>query len=153
MYYLYYKTALEATNDGSELNYPVKWVSVNFKNRKLLSYKDYLWRFISLGGYHKVCVFDKGAVIHTSTVIGRGFKFPFLKRGEAQIGPCFTKQDFRGQGIYPAVLKLILSSGKYKGYYMLVRDDNAASIRGIEKAGFSKIGTVEKDKYGRWVKK
>ena len=149
MYWLYYAEANATTLPPSE--YTIKGVSVRRKDRKFLTRLDYAWHLLALGKYRKFIVLaDDGAIVHTSRVIGKCFKFPFLPNGAAEIGPCSTEQDYRGRGIYPRVLTHILVNGGYQSYYMLVHDTNTASIRGIEKAGFSRIGQVEK-RHGRWV--
>lgn len=151
MDYLYYATA---TTDCEEIKseYFVKEVSVCRKNSVYLNRIDYAWHLITLGKYKKIVVLNKdNSVVHTSCVIGKCFKFPFLSKSSAEIGPCNTHLDFRGRGIYPMVLNYIRSMGAYTDYYMLVKTDNTSSIRGIEKAGFLRIGTVEKH-HGRWIR-
>lgn len=91
---------------------------------------------------------EKGEVAHTSYVVGRCFKFPFLKKGEYEIGPCFTAPECRGQGLYGRALGRIVGEKIYENarFYMFVSEDNDASIRGIEKAGFIQTGHVVKTK-------
>lgn len=87
-------------------------------------------------------------IVHTSCVIPNCFKFPFLKPGEYMIGPCMTAPDYRGQGLYGRALACITGHPMYRGgvFYMSVNARNAASIRGIEKAGFRLVGRVCKSK-------
>lgn len=89
-----------------------------------------------------------GKTAHTSYVIPKCVKFPFMKKNDYEIGPCFTASEFRGKGIYPDVIGHICShlSDASGTFYMIVDDDNQPSIRGIEKAGFVRVGTVEKTK-------
>ncbi len=89
-----------------------------------------------------------GAITHTSYVVGKCFKFPFLNENDYEIGPCFTHPQYRGQGIYPMVLDYITQTKNGNHFYMLVHPTNTPSIRGIEKAGFNKIGKVKKTKIG-----
>lgn len=84
--------------------------------------------------------FVDGNVAHFSYVIPKCYKFPFLERDDYEIGPCYTDPKYRGNGIYPAVLRMIISSESGNGY-MLVRPDNKPSIKGIEKAGFAIVAT------------
>ena len=151
MVYLYYAKA-KTEHEEIKPEYIVKDVSVCKKNSVYLNRIDYVWHLITLGKYKKIVVLNKdNRVVHTSCVVGKCFKFPFLSKSSAEIGPCATHSDFRGMGIYPMVLNYIRSIGEYTDYYMLVRSDNTASIRGIEKAGFLRIGTVEKRR-GRWIR-
>lgn len=118
------------------------------QNEKL-SFKGYLVRmmFIILTNA-KLQVYyvtnDNQEVVHTSYVIPKCLKFRFMKKGDIEIGPCFTRKDFRGKGIYPTVLSCIVEeNGPDKNYYMLVDENNTASKRGMEKAGFEEIGKVQ----------
>lgn len=87
----------------------------------------------------------KENLIHTSYVIPKCYKFPFLNNNDYEIGPCFTYPEYRGQGYYPAMLRYICSSVGYEKtvFYMIVDENNASSIKGIEKAGFKRCGSVE----------
>ena len=88
---------------------------------------------------------DSGQMMHTSYVLPRCFKFPFLNKSDYCIGPCVTYPEFRGKGIYPAVLNAICQSYPTDTiFYMIVSDTNLPSIRGIEKAGFENVGRVKK---------
>jgi len=69
-----------------------------------------------------------------------------LKPTEAHIATCYTNPAFRGMNIYPTVLQHILRYAAEKGtkrVYIASSPKNIASIRGIEKAGFSKITTIK----------
>lgn len=91
--------------------------------------------------------------VHSSFVVPHNFKFPFLGKKDFEIGPCYTRNDCRGIGIYPDVLKYICSSIGDEGsrFFMLVSPENKSSIRGIEKAGFKLTGKVRRsDRLRRW---
>lgn len=90
-------------------------------------------------------------IVHTSYVIPACVKFPFMDRKDLEIGPCYTYPAFRGNGIYPKVLSEIC---RRKGndtflFYMIVDEMNLPSIRGIEKAGFVRCGSVHKSKFSK----
>ena len=93
-------------------------------------------------------VADENKLKHTSYVVPRCGKFPFLDENDYEIGPCFTYPDHRGKGIYPEVLRFICCHiGDHNTtFYMIVDEKNIASIKGIEKAGFKKCGVVEVSK-------
>ncbi|HET6429728.1 MAG TPA: hypothetical protein VFJ30_15030 [Phycisphaerae bacterium] len=71
--------------------------------------------------------------------------FPVMEGGRALlIGPCLTDERFRGRSIFPRVLQHIVStlSGQGVGpFYIHAAPGNHASLRAIEKAGFSRLGT------------
>ena len=87
-----------------------------------------------------------GRPIHTSYVTGAGPKFPFMNKGDIHIGPCYTAPDHRGQGIYRRVLKTIHAENHSQctRAYMIVDETNLPSIKGIEAAGLTYIGRVER---------
>ena len=95
---------------------------------------------------------EDGRLIHTSVVMPKCLKFQYLKKGECEIGPCYTNAEYRGRGIYPCVLKHILSDYGADMYYMTVGETNVSSIRGIEKAGFTRYGFIEKTKFFKFYR-
>lgn len=90
-------------------------------------------------------------IIHTSYVIPACVKFPFMDRDDLEIGPCYTYPAFRGKGIYPKVLSEICRrrGNDTSSFYMIVDDTNLPSIKGIEKAGFVRCGSVQKSKISK----
>jgi ribosomal protein S18 acetylase RimI-like enzyme len=73
-----------------------------------------------------------------------------LAPGEVEIDGCFTLGQFRGRGLFPAVLRAILHRASHEGFaraYMHVADNNVSSIRAAEKAGFQRVGLVT----SRWT--
>ncbi len=115
--------------------------------------RDLLWKWLSFSKCRIYRVYDdEGNVAHKSLVIGPNFKFPFLDKGEFEIGPCYTNEKYRGRSIYPYVLRAIAESKPGNRFLMLVEEHNNSSIRGIEKAGFTRIGEIKRTKWGRWVK-
>lgn len=79
-----------------------------------------------------------------------------MKKGDIEIGPCQTKETYRGKGIYPFVLYQILKDyGKRNRNcvaWMIIADNNIASVKGVEKVGFKLDGKVKRNRwkqYGR----
>lgn len=61
---------------------------------------------------------------------------------QVEIKYCLTLPEYRGQGIYPRVLKHITAYCSVRNVtdiFIAVNHDNFPSIRGIEKAGFKKV--------------
>jgi hypothetical protein len=92
-----------------------------------------------------VLAFYKNELAHESSIYFKSFllsKFGFNKK-IALIGNCITYNKFKGLGIYPYVLnKIIIHLSKklnHKIAYIMVSTDNVSSIKGIEKAGFTRI--------------
>ena len=68
-----------------------------------------------------------------------------LGEGECEVKFCLTTPDMRGRGLYPLALQAIqrhLADGGYRRCFICVKEDNLPSIRGIERAGFRRLGAV-----------
>lgn len=107
------------------------------------------WNLITAG---RCCTYrlvsPDDTVIHESFVIHSCYKFPFLRNGDIEIGPCITDENWRGRGIYPAMLKVILHneiSGSNCAY-MIIDSANDSSKKGVKKAGFIHKGILIKTK-------
>ena len=89
-----------------------------------------------------------GCIIHTSYVMGHSIKFPFMGKTDLHICPCYTAPAYRGNGIYRNVLRFIhnVKQHTYNRAYMIVSENNLPSIKGIEAAGFKRIGSVQRIK-------
>lgn len=107
---------------------------------------DLYWLVITRGRTWVYSVFEAGKEIHHSYCNSAFFKFPFMSEGDFHIGRCKTIPSHRGQGIYPRVISIIakdcLKQNPYADIYMIVKNDNTASLRGIQKAGFNRVGRL-----------
>ena len=110
-----------------------------------------LFQVMTLGKAKIYYVQRENDIIHTSYVIPACAKFPFMKKDDLEIGPCYTYPAFRGRGIYPKVLSEICrrKCNDTSSFYMIVDENNLPSIKGIEKAGFVRCGTVQKRKISK----
>ena len=92
------------------------------------------------------CNEKENNLVHTSYVVHSRIKFPFIQKNGFEIGPCFTAEFFRGQGIYRNVLKKITSDKTFQGcsFFMIVDDNNIPSKKGIVASGFEQVGFVKK---------
>ena len=121
--------------------------------REKFDFKTFLVRlyFIFISGSNVEIYFvlnNNLEIIHTSYVVGKCYKFPFMKKTDIEIGPCHTKENYRGKGIYKNVLNFINNKycEKKRNAYMIVDENNIPSIKGIEGVGFKVDGTVKKSK-------
>ena len=65
--------------------------------------------------------------------------------GEIYLYDAFTFPEYRGQNLYPAILNRILTHNRQQDLQralIFVLDDNVASIRGVQKAGFCEFQRV-----------
>lgn len=115
------------------------------------------WNLITLG---KAKIYlirdDEGTLIHSSYVIPKCYKFPFLRGGgyhDIEIGPCVTAAAYRGQGLYPYVLSRILEKELEANdkAYMIVDDKNIASKRGVQKVGFVCMAKIRKNRFKKYI--
>lgn len=148
MRYLLYEYKKGIKYNGSiDNNYIIK----QFKPRPLKLYADWekgkdfatsIFRMyisiLTFGKTRYLCIIDKSTqdIRHSAYVIPKNIKYSFLKKGEYSIGPCNTPKEFRGQGLYPYMLNYITNSDDAR-YFVFIREDNSASIRGAQKAGFT----------------
>ena len=104
------------------------------------------WYLFSRRKYLIYHLTDGLRLVHVSHVVGRNPKFAFLGPDDFEIGPCWTHPDFRGRGLYGQVLKRIVADFADDPGRLVIfaEQDNAASLRGIAKAGFRSCGVGEK---------
>jgi RimJ/RimL family protein N-acetyltransferase len=75
------------------------------------------------------------SLVFTKNLLARQLGF----RNVLIIGNCFTDEEYRGKGIYPAVLKRIRTDFADRTLIVFVDPANTASVRGLEKAGFRRL--------------
>lgn len=113
-----------------------------------------LWNIATLGKVKVYVVYKDSVMVHRSLVVRGSEKFKFLKKTDIEIGPCWTHPEYRGLGLYPTVLSIIMQRElKAEGVaYMIVRNSNQKSLRGIAKVGFQSAGKyVQVDIFKRYT--
>jgi GNAT superfamily N-acetyltransferase len=83
-----------------------------------------------------------GALVHRTCLLPAHFRFPFMRPGDLQAAAIWTRPDCRGLGLGQLMLERALELSRRPGRLMwyMVREDNPASIRLAEKAGFLLAG-------------
>lgn len=92
-------------------------------------------------GYALFLIRHNGRIVHRSVVTPGYFRFPFMRSADLQVGDTWTDPEHRGRGLATLALTGILhrhSTGRRIWY--IVEGSNAASIRVVEKAGFTYAG-------------
>ena len=116
----------------------------------LRSLNNAYWHIGSLGRYFKWSIYDKTTkkeltYDHTSYGLPH---FQFIQRlgGGYVVGPSATLPSERGQGQHSYIPWSIVSflSRRKKKIFVWVAMDNIASIKGIEKVGFRRVGYLIK---------
>jgi hypothetical protein len=126
-------------------NFKPKLLRLKLHPDRLLLY--IFWFIFTRGKYQIYYVKDKnGTIIHYSHVLPKIFKFPFMKKKDLEIGPCWTHEKFRGKNIYPYVLTFIINDLCIPGrsFYIMTDENNIPSQKGILKAGFRFIAKGNK---------
>ena len=89
-----------------------------------------------------ILVVRDNRLLHRSSVFPPYFRFPFMRSVDVQIGDTWTDPRERGRGIATAVIGVALAvPGRRDGdAWYIVEENNRASIRAVEKAGFTLVG-------------
>jgi RimJ/RimL family protein N-acetyltransferase len=93
-----------------------------------------------------ILVSRDGRLVHRSSVFPPYFRFPFMQPADLQIGDTWTDEAERGRGIATAVIGVALTvlTRRDAHAWYVVEEDNRASIRAVEKAGFVLAGRGER---------
>lgn len=108
------------------------------------------WYFASVDRYTIFYVRHGTRIVHSSHVLSRNPKLAFMDRGDLHIGPCHTDLAYRGQKLFPATLGIVCARYPGRRFWMLAKENNIASHRGILRAGFEAVARGAKRR-GRYV--
>lgn len=99
-------------------------------------------RVFTTQDYCVLLIFDGSLLVHRSCAFPRYFRFPFMGKIDLQIGDTWTHPEHRGQGLatYATYRILQLCNKAQRSFWYLVPEDNVASIRVVEKVGFTRVG-------------
>lgn len=90
-------------------------------------------------------------IVSKAVLISKVPIYGFLPHKGIHLCFCETIPEARGKGLYPLLLSYIQNDYPLCEFYMIVKEDNTPSIRGIEKAGFVKYAEGVKNEAGRFV--
>jgi RimJ/RimL family protein N-acetyltransferase len=99
-------------------------------------------RMFSNREYSVLVLYRNGRAVHRSSVYPRFFRFPFMGPADLQIGNTYTEPTERGRGLAMFAIGEIVQRFAEPGrrFWYLVDARNAASVRAVERAGFSRVG-------------
>lgn len=124
---------------------PDGFIVVDEPINMMSSFHSFVWSLLKGNGtYYKTLLKKNGETVCCAEVIEKCPLLRFLPSGCIHIGPCKTPIEHRGNGYYPMLIRYITGCYLGRDCYMFVHETNKASIRGIEKAGFIKVGTCRK---------
>jgi hypothetical protein len=106
--------------------------------------KNVAWFLLSFGQYKIVYLREEKTIVHSSYIIPKNIRFPFMAKCDLQIGPCYTNENYRGKGIYTAVLRLIpkVYGKPNRTFWIFTTEQNLISQRAIERSNYKRFGTV-----------
>ena len=92
--------------------------------------------------YGLFLVYCGGKLVHRTCVFPGYFRFPFMGKNDLQIGDTWTSEEHRGRGIAPFAVQKVLEWEARPGrrFWYITTETNVASIRAVEKAGFTLAG-------------
>lgn len=116
--------------------------------------KDIAWFLLTLGKCKIVYLRDGKTIVHSSYLIPKNIRFPFMEQNDLQIGPCYTNENYRGKGIYTTVLKMIptVFNESKRTFWIFTTEQNLISQRAIERSGYKRIGSVLPEGFLRILK-
>jgi RimJ/RimL family protein N-acetyltransferase len=96
--------------------------------------------------YGIMLIFRRGRLVHRTCLLPAHFRFPFMGPGDLQAAGIWTHPDHRGTGLGLVALRAVFHQlhGSGRTVWYMVREDNNASIRLAEKAGFQPWGRGRK---------
>ena len=104
------------------------------------------WLFDGLGlfsrpDFREITIWNDGRLVHRLIITPRWFRFPFMGRGDLQVGDLWTHPGMRGQGLARLALATVRALTEPEDLlWYLVEADNTASIRLAEAACYRCVG-------------
>lgn len=96
--------------------------------------------------FTEITIWRDGRLLHRLIVTPRWFRFPFMAKGDLQLGDLWTHPGARGQGLARAGIehahRLFANHGG--SFWYVVAEDNRASVRLIESCGYHLVGTGQR---------
>ncbi len=96
--------------------------------------------------YALLLIYDGERLVHRSGVYPRYFRFPFMGDRDLQIGDTWTDPEYRGRGLAQAAIVRIarVMAEPGRSLWYLAEIENEASVRVIQRLGFTFVGRGER---------
>ncbi len=98
----------------------------------------------------RALVICQGAiVVHYSLILRSIGRIQGMRYLDLEVGPCWTRVEYRGQGLFQFAIRAICSDLAREGraFWMVCRQDNHPSKRAIAKAGFRAMGAARRQEH------
>lgn len=91
---------------------------------------------------------DSDEIIHYTVLLSPCYRFPFMAHRDFQLGPAWTSEKYRCQGLALFAIRKIASlfSANDRYFWWICDSDNIGSQKTITKAGFFEVGEGTKTK-------
>lgn len=119
-----------------------EWVPI-VKRRPSSTLHDCFWQALSSGRLERYEVHSAGRKVSWAYCVGRVYQFPFMGRGDVQIGPAFTLSEYRGRGYYKMLMARAMNEHPESVCWMIVADNNYPSLRAVEALGFRRVAYLK----------
>lgn len=111
------------------------------------------WYLSSKGNFSILVLMKDESVVHYSYITPKVFRFPFMNKGDLQVGPCVTHISYRGQGIFTRVLELIpLLYPQSEIIWTYTTEDDVAAQKAFKNAGYKFVTYAEMSLSNKIVK-
>jgi transposase len=147
-------------SDGSSLEHVVYNNSFELSAADLIAIKSIvkeedkkILKWLNRPNYRLFAIKLNGEMVHFCLVIicKRGDSFRMADKDDLMIMTCHTLEKHRRKGLYKANLEYICSNWKVsKWAYIHTRVENIPSQKGIEAAGFERMGMYKCFRIGRF---
>ena len=84
--------------------------------------------------------YENGKLAHRSCIFPKFYRFPFMRRGDVQVGDVWTAPAYRGRGTAARALREVLRRFPDRAVWYVCEESNVASIRVAEGAGMRVAG-------------
>jgi RimJ/RimL family protein N-acetyltransferase len=84
--------------------------------------------------------YENGKLVHRSCIFPKFYRFPFMRRGDVQVGDVWTAPAYRGRGMAARALREVLRRFPDRDVWYVCEESNVASIRVAEGAGMRVAG-------------
>lgn len=99
-------------------------------------------RIFASRDYAVLLVFFGRELVHQAAITPADFRYPFMSAADLQVGNVLTHPQHRGRGLATFSIQKIVSNLRASGraFWYVTDENNTASRRAVEKAGFRLAG-------------
>jgi RimJ/RimL family protein N-acetyltransferase len=123
-----------------------------FPPRDSLRVRNIIWwgfssvRLFARRDFTELTIWREDRLLHRLIVTPRWYRFPFMERGDLQLGDLWTCPNERGRGLARAAVAETHRhfAARAERFWYVVDAKNEVSVRFIESCGYRLVGTGER---------